>query len=210
MFSHVITILSFAALKAKSFETKAKFSFLWALNCCTFQDFKLASTNWNVVELIYHQCVALLSDRGGMFQRVLVAGFFPLAVWPLLLASPVYVQLIHQIAKINLILFLRLFSEFPDDFSVTLWEWREKREGTYIYVLHIPTGAHLSASGKLYQLKNLKVNFALVSPEAVMPAVPKRRDLVPPLQSRAAQLVLQELESSWWGPWQGKQRWGCF
>lgn len=47
-------------------------------------------------------------------------------------------------------------------------------------MLYIPTGAHLSASGKLYQLKNLKLNFALVSSQAVMPAVPKRRDLVPP------------------------------
>lgn len=54
MFFHVFTILSFA-LKAKSFETKAKFSFLRDLNCFTFQDFKLASINSNVVELIYHQ-----------------------------------------------------------------------------------------------------------------------------------------------------------
>lgn len=44
MFFHVFTILSFA-LKAKSFETKAKFSFLRDLNCFTFQDFKLASIN---------------------------------------------------------------------------------------------------------------------------------------------------------------------
>lgn len=55
MFSHVFTILSSAALKAKSFETKAKFNFLRALNCCTFQNFKLVSINWNVVELIYNQ-----------------------------------------------------------------------------------------------------------------------------------------------------------
>lgn len=144
-----------------------------------------------------------------MFQRVLVPWFFSLPVWPVLLASPVHVQLIHQIAKINLILFLRLFSESPDIFLVTLWEWKEEREGICIYVLYIPTGAHLSASGKLYQLKNLKLNFALVSSQAVMPAVPKRRDLVPPLQSQAAQLVLQELESSWRGARQRMQRWGC-
>lgn len=60
-------------------------------------------------------------------------------------------------------------------------------------MLYIPTGAHVSASGTLYQLENLKLDFALISPEAVMPAVPKRRDLVPSLQNP----VLQELESSW-------------
>lgn len=105
-----------------------------------------------------------------------------------------------KIAEIKLILFLRLFSEFPGDFLVTLWEWREKRQGIYIYMVYIPTGAHLSASGKLYQLENLKLDFALISPESVMPAVPKRRDLVPSLQNQTAQPVLQELESFWWGP----------
>lgn len=74
---------------------------------------------------------------------------------------------------------------------------REKRSYIHIYVIYIPTGAHLSASDKLYHLEDLKVDFALVSPEAAMPAVPKRRGLVPSLQSQTAQAVLQELESSW-------------
>lgn len=39
-----------------------------------------------------------------------------------------------KIAEIKLILFLRLFSEFPGDFLVTLWEWREKRQGITRYI----------------------------------------------------------------------------
>lgn len=198
IFSHVFTILSIAALKAKSLQTKATFHFLRAFNCCTFQDLKWASINCNVVDLIYHQlmCCPPEWQRWNVSDSAAPWVFFPLCMACVSGITCLCATNSSDIAEINRILFLRLFSEFPHDISVTPWEWREKKEGISIYMLHIPTGAHLSASGKLYQLENLKLDFALVSPEAEVPAVPKRRVWCPLCRARQPSLCCR----SWGGP----------
>lgn len=193
-------MLCFAVLTAKSFEIKARFNFLRALNSCNISGFKIGfhkvkccGVDWSSVNVLLFWVTEV-----ECFRQCCSLGFFPslygLCCWHHLSATNS-----SKIAEINLILFLRLFSEFPDEFLVTLLGMkREKRRYIHIYVIH----PHRCTSVSLRQVVSIRKLETLLCPRVSCSSnvcSAQKEGFVPSLQSQAARAVLQELESFWWG-----------